>query len=132
MNLTPGGPLQDWSDGEILCTLREGVDRDGRPLVFMGAVRARYMSDEDLPAVHIVDLGCALWSAIGIFQLAVVWFGLRQGQAWAFWVIVAADIAHLVGWIAYGVQSRDSYAPLFSYDAIFLIPAALLGWIGLR
>ena len=84
------------------------------------------------PAVHIVDLGCALWLAFGIFQLGVVWFGLRERQAWAFWVIVAADIAQLVGWIAYGVQSRDWYAPLFLYDAIFLIPAAVLGWIGLR
>ena len=84
------------------------------------------------PAVHIVDLGCALWLAFGIFQLGVVWFGLRQGQAWAFWVIVAADIAQLVGWIAYGVQSRDWYAPLFFYDAIFLIPAAVLGWFELR
>jgi hypothetical protein len=43
-----------------------------------------------------------------------------------------ADIAQLVGWIAYGVQSHDWYAPLFSYDAIFLIPGAVLGWIGLR
>lgn len=29
-NLTPGGPLKDWSDGEIVRAIREGVDRHGR------------------------------------------------------------------------------------------------------
>ena len=51
VNLTPGGPLKDWTDGEIYRVLREGVSRNGRPLVMMGAVRARYMSDEDLQSV---------------------------------------------------------------------------------
>src|SRR4029453_9276505 len=48
VNLTPAGPLKGWSDGEILRILREGVDPNGRPLIMMSAVRARYMSDEDL------------------------------------------------------------------------------------
>jgi mono/diheme cytochrome c family protein len=51
VNLTPAGPLKDWSDGEILRILREGVDPKGRPLAIMGAVRARYMSDEDLHSI---------------------------------------------------------------------------------
>ena len=51
VNLTPGGPLANWSDGEILRILREGVAPDGQRLVMMGAVRARYMSDEDLHSV---------------------------------------------------------------------------------
>jgi mono/diheme cytochrome c family protein len=51
VNLTPAGPLKDWSDGEILRILREGVDPNGRRLVMMGAVRARNMSDEDLHAI---------------------------------------------------------------------------------
>jgi mono/diheme cytochrome c family protein len=51
VNLTPGGPLKDLTDGEIFRILREGVNRDGRPLVVMSAVRARYMSDEDLHSV---------------------------------------------------------------------------------
>jgi energy-coupling factor transporter transmembrane protein EcfT len=32
-NLTPAGPLADWSDGEIFRALRNGVDRDGHWLV---------------------------------------------------------------------------------------------------
>jgi hypothetical protein len=44
---------------------------------------------------------------------------------------VAADTAQLAGWIIYGLQTRDWATPLFLYDAIFLLPAAVLGWIGL-
>jgi mono/diheme cytochrome c family protein len=51
VNLTPAGPLKDWTDGEILRVLREGVDRNGSLLVMMSAVRARNMSDEDLHAI---------------------------------------------------------------------------------
>jgi mono/diheme cytochrome c family protein len=51
VNLTPGGPLKDWSDGEIKRLLREGIRRNGQPALIMGAVRARYMSDEDLHSV---------------------------------------------------------------------------------
>lgn len=50
-NLTPAGPLQDWSDGEIFRALRDGIDKDGRKLFFMSIVRGRYMSDEHLQAV---------------------------------------------------------------------------------
>lgn len=51
VNLTPAGPLKDWTDGEIFNTLRHGVDRDRRVLVMMSRVRARNMSDEDIQAV---------------------------------------------------------------------------------
>jgi mono/diheme cytochrome c family protein len=50
-NLTPGGELKDWSDGEILRVLRSGVDEKGRPLMLMSNVNVRHMSDADLAAV---------------------------------------------------------------------------------
>ena len=50
-NLTPGGPLKDWSDGEIFRELRTGIDRDGHHLLLMSAFPVRNMSDEDLQAV---------------------------------------------------------------------------------
>jgi mono/diheme cytochrome c family protein len=50
-NLTPGGPLKNWSDGEIFRTLRTGIDRDGHHLLIMSAVPVRHMSDDDLHAV---------------------------------------------------------------------------------
>ncbi len=51
INLTPGGPIKDWSDGEILRVLREGVDRDGHPLVGMSGYGVRYLSDTDKQAI---------------------------------------------------------------------------------
>ena len=33
LNLTPGGELKDWSDGEIVRALRDGVHKNGRPLL---------------------------------------------------------------------------------------------------
>jgi mono/diheme cytochrome c family protein len=50
-NLTPGGPLKDWTDGEIIRAIREGVDREGRPLVIMPSSAFRYLSDEDTHAI---------------------------------------------------------------------------------
>jgi mono/diheme cytochrome c family protein len=51
VNLTPAGPLANWSDGEIKRILREGVAPDGRRLIMMGAARGRYLSDADIEAV---------------------------------------------------------------------------------
>jgi cytochrome c553 len=50
-NLTPGGPLKDWSDGEIMRALRNGIDKDGRGLVIMSNNRVRNLSDEDMQAM---------------------------------------------------------------------------------
>lgn len=91
---------------------------------------SRRLGTNGLPQ-HRVDLLSMLWLAFGIFQLAVVWFGLREGQTWALWVLGAADLAQLAGWVFYGIQTRDWYAPLFLYAAVSVIPAILLGWIGL-
>jgi len=51
INLTPGGPLKDWSDGEIMRVLNEGVDRDGHPLVVMSANTVRYFNADDKQAL---------------------------------------------------------------------------------
>lgn len=51
VNLTPAGPLKDWSDGEIFRALRNGIAQNGRGLFFMSFVRARHLSDEDIEAV---------------------------------------------------------------------------------
>jgi mono/diheme cytochrome c family protein len=50
-NLTPGGPLKEWSDGEIIRALREGVDESGRPLIIMPSQVFRNLSDEDAQAI---------------------------------------------------------------------------------
>lgn len=50
-NLTPAGPLKDWSDGEIFHAIRNGLDREGRLLFVMSGARGRNLSDEDIQAV---------------------------------------------------------------------------------
>ncbi len=53
-NLTPGGPLKNWSDGEIVRAIREGVDKDGHPLIIMPSDVLHNLSDEDVAAVVAV------------------------------------------------------------------------------
>lgn len=50
-NLTPAGPLKNWTDGEIMRTLREGIDNKGRRLLVMQGINVRYLSDDDLKAL---------------------------------------------------------------------------------
>lgn len=50
-NLTPGGKLADYTDGEIFRALRHGVDKDGRLLGFMSLVSVGQLSDDDLEAL---------------------------------------------------------------------------------
>lgn len=50
-NLTPGGPLKDWTDGEIIRALREGIDKNGRPLVIMPSMAFHSFSDDDAAAL---------------------------------------------------------------------------------
>lgn len=50
-NLTPGGPLKEWSDGEIMRAMREGIDRDGRPLMIMPSQAIHSLSDADTQAL---------------------------------------------------------------------------------
>jgi mono/diheme cytochrome c family protein len=50
-NLTPGGDLASWSDGEIMRAIREGVDKNGRPLFFMTSEPFSHLSDADTHAL---------------------------------------------------------------------------------
>ena len=51
INLTPAGPLKDWTDGEIFRAVRQGADNKGRRLPVMSAQRTRNLSDTDLESV---------------------------------------------------------------------------------
>jgi mono/diheme cytochrome c family protein len=50
-NLTPGGQLKNWTDGEIMRVLRQGVDKDGHRLLTMATLPVRNFSDNDIQAV---------------------------------------------------------------------------------
>lgn len=47
-NLTPAGEIKDWTDGEIIRAIREGVHKSGRPLIIMPAEEFHNLSDEDV------------------------------------------------------------------------------------
>jgi mono/diheme cytochrome c family protein len=50
-NLTPSGDISDWSDGELIRAIREGVHKNGRSLLIMPAENFRYLSDDDVQAI---------------------------------------------------------------------------------
>jgi mono/diheme cytochrome c family protein len=50
-NLTPSGNIKDWSDGEVIRAIREGVHKNGRSLLVMPSAIMRNMSDEDVQAL---------------------------------------------------------------------------------
>ncbi len=50
-NLTPGGNIDDWTDGEVIRAIREGLHKDGRSLLIMPANILRNLSDEDVQAI---------------------------------------------------------------------------------
>ncbi len=50
-NLTPTGDIKDWTDGEIIRAIREGVHKTGRSLLIMPAENFRNLSDDDVQAL---------------------------------------------------------------------------------
>lgn len=50
-NLTPGGKLADYTDGELFRTLRHRVDKDGNLLIFMALLPYAQLSDADTQAI---------------------------------------------------------------------------------
>ena len=50
-NLTPGGDIDNWTDGEVIRAIREGVHRDGRSLLIMPSNIGRNYSDDDVQAL---------------------------------------------------------------------------------
>ena len=50
-NLTPGGLLASWTDGEIIRAIREGVHQNGRSLLLMPSDQYQAMSDADVQAL---------------------------------------------------------------------------------
>lgn len=51
INLTPAGPLTNWSDAEIFRAIREGADNKRRRLPIMSTQGVRNLSDDDIKSV---------------------------------------------------------------------------------
>ncbi len=50
-NLTPAGEIKDWSDGEIIRAIREGVHKSGRALIIMPSAQFHNLSDADVQSI---------------------------------------------------------------------------------
>jgi cytochrome c553 len=50
-NLTPAGEIKDWTDGEIIRAIREGIHKDGRSLIIMPSQVFHSMSDDDVQSL---------------------------------------------------------------------------------
>lgn len=50
-NLTPAGPIKDWSDDQVIRAIRDGVDANGHALIIMPSEGFHAMSDADVTAV---------------------------------------------------------------------------------
>jgi hypothetical protein len=50
-NLTPSGNISDWSDGELIRAIREGVHKNGRSLLMMPVETFGNLSDDDVQAI---------------------------------------------------------------------------------
>lgn len=88
-----------------------------------------------LMALHLAGM----FVGFAIFQLVVVWVGLRQGQIWALWTLTIADLSILpylglilTSYAAAGARLGVGDMPPY-FLALVIVPIALvLGWIGLR
>lgn len=76
----------------------------------------------------------------GLLVISMAWFALRQGQLWALVALVLAILAATAFWtfallpyIRAGVSLRlGDIPPLIWIPAILILPAFILGWLGLR
>lgn len=50
-NLTPASEIKDWSDGEVIRAIREGVHKNGRALIIMPSEVFRNLSDVDVQSI---------------------------------------------------------------------------------
>ena len=79
-------------------------------------------------------------ATVGVLVIAVAWFSLRLGQAWALVALMLAGIIVLPFWWLVFRPYLEVGAPVSFYDlppimwvpGSLLIPAVVLGWIGLR
>jgi len=92
---------------------------------------------------HTLSMALAgVLMSFGILQLALTWYGLKNGEPWAFWALIIGDLSILPFWALYlwpfiqrgaPVFPRGLAAPPIFYFPVVIIPiAAVLWWLGLR
>ena len=87
----------------------------------------------------IMKIWAGWWLSFGVFEVALVWFGVRQGLVWAFWTVVFSNLVVLAGFasvarefIRRNVRLGFDLPPVALYALICTPIAIVLGFIGLR
>jgi hypothetical protein len=76
---------------------------------------------------------------VGSLVICIAWFGLRQGQPWALPALAVPIVIALGLWalallpyVRAGISLRVGDLPPFMWiPAVLIVPAVVLGWIGL-
>src|SRR5206468_3071870 len=64
---------------------------------------SRPLADDDARRIGVLSVMMWDWLSgtlvsFGILQLALVWFGFTQGDVWAYWALVGADVSIAPFW----------------------------------
>lgn len=133
--LTPVSIRQSWAPGILIYTSEADQAIFGKPT-------SELRQDPDVMKLREITLGMisGLLVGLGLLEIAITWFALRQGQAWALGVLVVAQlfmatfwfIGHRL-WLQAGAPGGLGALQPFQYVPFFLtIPAAVLAWWGIR
>jgi hypothetical protein len=89
--------------------------------------------------ILLLDWTGGLMVMAGLFQLSLAWYGVRNGEGWAYGTLVAGHLAMSAFWVMITQPYRGSKAPfrlrqlplVLWIPTCAVIPAAILGWMGL-
>jgi hypothetical protein len=115
----------------------------GLDQALFGALPADLLRDDRVLAqlrsiLYLVIAG--LLVSLGIVELSLTWFGLHEGQNWALAALAVSGLVMIPFWalvlrpyLAAGAPlGLFSIPPWIWVPSVLLIPATVLGWIGLR
>ncbi len=120
--------------GALVLGANEDAALLGRPLAAIA------QNDPKLNAflVTFMDTMCAQMMAYAIVHLAVVWFALRRGQAWALWTVGAAAVVSLLYFAPIMMTYARFAVPVGEFmrgiaiSIVIVLAMTALGWFGLR
>jgi len=88
--------------------------------------------------VTFMDTMCAQMMSFALLLVAVTWFALRRGEAWALWAATLVSLVAFVYMIPILIEFNRLGVAIDLTESMFFIPlpailaAGAVGWLGLR